>query len=444
MSYKPRHRFVAVGLTSVLAVVLAACGSDKGSSGSTSASTTNAAVSTTGAASTTAGSTASTTGAASTTPGATTPSAPTGTPVLIYTTLPLGQFLAEPGVPAIMQARIDRLNAEGGIGGHPVKLKACNNNFDPNATDKCARDAIADGAVAMVAMYDAFGATAPILEKAGIPVIAPIVSVPTDNALTNLFPIDGLLDTWFGGLAGAADEAGCKSVGLVGAEFAAVTAFQDIFEAAWNKLGHKVEGRYVLATTVADPSAVVQAATANTDCLMLNLGADAMVGMVTRMKQVGATQRLLAGAGTISQQLITDSGGANSPLEGMIFGGPFPALDNPAFAKMLTDISTYASGNKDIRPERSSEKMGWLGVDAFAQVASTIKGDVTAATVLAALKTGSVDLHGARPKIDFSAPAPIPTLPRAVSPDVWFLQVKGGKIVDLSTQFVDVSKLLTP
>ena len=421
MSYKPRHRFVAVA--SVLAVVLAACGSDKGSSGSTSASTTNAAVSTTA--------------------GSTTPSAPTGTPVLIYTTLPLGQFLAEPGVPAIMQARIDRLNAEGGIGGHPVKLKACNNNFDPNATDKCARDAIADGAVAMVAMYDAFGATAPILEKAGIPVIAPIVTVATDNALTNLFPIDGLLDTWFGGLATAADQAGCKKVGLVGAEFAAVTYYQDLFEAGWSKLGNKVEGRYVLATTVADPSAVVQAATANTDCLMLNIGADALVGLVNRMKQVGATQRILVGAGTVSQQLITDSGGATSPLNGMILSSAFPSLDNPAFAPMLSDIAKYASGNKDIHPERSPEKMGWLGVESFAQVASTIKGDITAASVLAAFKTGKVDLHGARPKIDFSAPAPIPTLPRSVSPDIWFLQVKAGKIVDLSTQFVDVSKLLT-
>ena len=440
MSYKPRHRFVAVA--SVLAVGLAACGSDKGSSGSTSASTTNAAVSTT------VGSTASTTGAASTTPEATTPeattpSAPTGTPVLIYTTLPLGQYLAEPGVPAIMQARIDRINAEGGIGGHPVELKACNNNFDPNDSEKCARDAVADGAVAMIASYEVYGTTIPILEKAGIPVIAPIVTVATDHVSPVLFPIDGLLDTWFGGLATAADQAGCKQVGLVGAEFAVVTYYQDLFEAAWSKLGHKVEGRYVLATTVADPSAVVQAATANTDCLMLNVGADALVGLVNRMQQVGATQLILAGAGTVSQQLITDSGGATSPLNGMILSSAFPSLDDPAFAPMLSDIATYASGNKDIHPERSPEKMAWLGVESFAQVASTIKGDITASSVLAAFKTGKVDLHGARPKIDFSAPAPIPTLPRSVSPDVWFLQVKDGEIVDLSTEFVDVSKLLT-
>jgi len=80
------------------------------------------------------------------------------------------------------RAAADYLNAQGGVGGRPIKISACDSKADPAATTACAQQAVDDGAVAKVGLAVAWGENGfPVVKKAGIASMNPPVN-PQDLA----------------------------------------------------------------------------------------------------------------------------------------------------------------------------------------------------------------------------------------------------------------------
>src|ERR1700722_13538834 len=78
--------------------------------------------------------------------------------------------LSLPDSEAAMQAKVDAVNASGGIDGHQIDLTTCNDQLDPDQSAACARQAVSNGDVAVVASYEPYTAQVlPILESANIP-----------------------------------------------------------------------------------------------------------------------------------------------------------------------------------------------------------------------------------------------------------------------------------
>lgn len=98
-------------------------------------------------------------------------------------TLPGG--LTEPDPVAGAQARVDAINAAGGIHGRRVALITCNGSADPNASAACAREMVSDGVVAVIGAPLQAGETAfAILTQAAIPVIAGTDGTDSANTFT--------------------------------------------------------------------------------------------------------------------------------------------------------------------------------------------------------------------------------------------------------------------
>ena len=137
----------------VLSIALAACGS-------TSSSSTSAAATATPAASTNSG----------------------GAPIKIgaieadSSSLPAG---IAPEATSAAQARVDSINAAGGINGHKLQLINCNDHADPNDAVSCANSEISQGVVALVGSIGPETAGIyPILQKAGVASIGPVPTSP--------------------------------------------------------------------------------------------------------------------------------------------------------------------------------------------------------------------------------------------------------------------------
>ena len=79
--------------------------------------------------------------------------------------------VSQPSVRAGVEAAVERINCQGGLGaaGSPVEVTFCESNFDPNAVNACASDAIDDEAfVAAIGGGVGEGDSAKMFAEAGM------------------------------------------------------------------------------------------------------------------------------------------------------------------------------------------------------------------------------------------------------------------------------------
>ena len=132
---------------------------------------------------------------------------PTGTPYELMNILsfPGPGSPAEPEVAATIKARLDAINAAGGVHGHPVKLIQCLDHGDPNQSRTCANQAVSNpnvlGTVFVFSNND--NVIDPIMEAAGMPQIGIDPQGSDDPKCNVCFAFDG------GGLS---DTAGIGTV----------------------------------------------------------------------------------------------------------------------------------------------------------------------------------------------------------------------------------------
>lgn len=77
------------------------------------------------------------------------------------------------------KAAVDQINANGGVNGHPISLKACKVDQTPEKNISCANSFVQDGVVAVVDGFDTgSGAVLPILHSAKIPLVGALAFTP--------------------------------------------------------------------------------------------------------------------------------------------------------------------------------------------------------------------------------------------------------------------------
>jgi ABC-type sugar transport system substrate-binding protein len=160
-----------------MTVLAGACGS----SSQKTAATTQAAATPETSATTTAASTPETTPATSA-------AAPTGTPITLMSIyVKSNPAFSQPETFTGAQARVDAINAAGGINGHPVKLIGCDSNLDPNQEKACIDQAISEHVSAIVSS-SIFFTPLTTLEAAKIPFIGAQGITPDQLSSTMSYP----------------------------------------------------------------------------------------------------------------------------------------------------------------------------------------------------------------------------------------------------------------
>jgi ABC-type branched-subunit amino acid transport system substrate-binding protein len=126
-----------------------------------------------------------------------------------------GSDFSSPDVPPVATNTVAQINSSGGLAGHQIHLVVCNDNATPTTAANCARGAVAAHSVAVVEGISLEGGTIdPILQAAGIPVIASPVS-PADYADPDAFLKDGGTITLWGAEGELLAQGGCHKIGIL-------------------------------------------------------------------------------------------------------------------------------------------------------------------------------------------------------------------------------------
>jgi branched-chain amino acid transport system substrate-binding protein len=436
------------GISAVTLVAVAAgCGSDDKATTTTQAAGTSAAAASStaaGTATSTTGSAASTSAGGSTAPVASGPA--TGEPVKLVMILDESEAanLKQDNIRAGAEARVKRINAEGGLGGsgRPVEFSVCVTNLDPNTTLECARSAVADpDVIAVVGGTSSAADVTTVLQPAGMAMVATLPVQASDfNSPVSFELIGGVLTGLAGqGRLASQELKASKLTNLrVGLETAA--GGTDLINGALATWGASPIVKSVdIPLGTADVSSQVATATQGADAVLLSVLPDQTSQIMTARQQQGITIPFLAGASNFSSvDQVKPLGSAGDGLRLVAYYPPDDA-DVPGLKQFLKDMDTDGKSNLS----SDMAKNAWAGVDLIDHVAAKLP-TVDRASLLAGLNaTNDYDAGGMLPTIDFTKPGPNPAFPRIVNLTFIDAKIQDGKIVSVAdkVEFLPAFKL---
>jgi branched-chain amino acid transport system substrate-binding protein len=335
-------------------------------------------------------STGSNAGSASTSSqAATTAAKPTGSPIVIGTIYDVTQ----PGSPArhqtfdAIQARVDAINASGGIKGHPVKLVTCDSKASPTQGAACAKKIVSSGAVAVVGMVAIpEAAITPILDRAGIPSIG---AFPASAAVGNSPNAFCFMPGLFGQVAGIP-----QALKTVGATTAAMLYPSNVgplsvaIADGW-KLGLKKSGLgdggiagFPVASTQFDAPVAKAVSHGANGVLAFGVGGGTAVLVKSVLQQSpNAKTAAFFTAPAVLQALGSTANGMVS----VSLNQPYTATSVPGIKMLNADMDK--NGYPATLAERDQDGVNaWAAAYAFQQVAEKLP-EVTRSSVLAAMQS---------------------------------------------------------
>lgn len=331
------------------------------------------------------------------------------------------------------------INANGGIDGRPLEVIICDDQGQPTQASACARKAVEEQVVAVVGSYSFFGdAIVPILADADIPWFGTCCAgTPEELTSPVSFPVGSSL-MYAVGFIQRAHEDGCEAINAVVIDGA--QPYIEPMENAMKAYGMEfVQPPIILPQTSQDDAPYVAEATKDSDCLVMVVSESLWKPWFAAYKAAGADQRMYGPQGNLDATSIK---GFEDVAEGSVVAGSFPDLATDPWTDFRDALETYDA--PDDQDYNSLGGMGtWAGYTAFTKIASQVP-DLTAASFLdAASKTTDLDLDGMVPPLDFTAPwsEGLAGYERLFNRSVYFSEVKGGKVVPLTTEPVDVSDL---
>ncbi len=322
--------------------------------------------------------------------------------------------------PQAALAAAKAINDAGGINGRMVTVTTCDTASDPNKSADCARKAVSDKVDAVVGMFDPFGiaATLPIFEAGKIPLIGSAGIIPPEFTSEISFPLTGGAPGGLYGAAASVLDAGCKSVVTWG-DTAADQGQTEGFVALLKSKG--VDASYVeLPTGTADVTPMVaEALSDDPDCVAYTAGGQVAAQLFTAVRRAGSKAQIFTTTQTLLPPFLEALGDDANGIKGVTTG---PSVDDPTLQPFRDDMQKYASATTI----NDFTYGGWLAVEAAAEVAKSVDGEVNAASLLDALNsTTDLELAGL-PPLDFTKDSGSKVYPRMFNANVKYVTVKDG------------------
>jgi ABC-type branched-subunit amino acid transport system substrate-binding protein len=419
-------------------LVLAACGGDDDDDAG--GATTTAA---SGGATTTAASGGATTTAASGGATTTTGGAPSGEPIKVMTVAPVNTNLPPyPNIPAAAEVYEKYINDKGGINGRPLDVITCDDKGDPNEGANCARQAVEEGAVAVIGSF-VFDASRiiPVLEEAKIPwfgACCPLVAQEFESPIS--FPLGSLLPGQGAGIGWKMAQDGCQNpVNIVLDIPAGDVAFPALKNAYQVGGGDPAKFRMVkIAAVPGDYSAqVADAMSGGTDCIAGGVSDSNWAALLPALAAAGAKPRLYGLQGNLNGKIAEQF---PEQTEGGVVSNSYPNIAGSMWDDYRASLEKYDAPDLDWN---SLAGLGtWSAYTAFTELASQLEGDVTNETFLAkANETTDLDTGGMIPVLDLTKPYTGfgGGLPRIFNRTVFFDVIKDGKLEAMDDKSYDMT-----
>lgn len=342
----------------------------------------------------------------------------------------------QPDVGYVSQAYFAQLNAAGGINGAHVDLDVCDDQNDQNQAASCARKAVSEKDIAVMAPYEPFSEQViPVLAAANIPYIGNTIAETLDGTSDFSFPRDGGVVVAYGALGQALAKAGCKKVGAF-----VLSAAPTMLGAQWLETGVKAGGAQYTSVPVSASQPDYTAQVAN----LVSQGIDCAVGDTTVADGGKILQEIRQSGKNITFGVLSTAlpdaqlQQLGSATDGVILVGQEHLPDD-------TDVQGIKNINAALAKYGSGKALADVhGVDSWANAAiltgimKAAGSTITSATVLAAAKQAkAVNSDGLMANIDFSATSPISSLPRLRNTGFLEWKVSNEKPVLESTSFTN-------
>ncbi|MFD7664858.1 ABC transporter substrate-binding protein [Streptomyces sp. NPDC059788] len=361
-----------------------------------------------------------------------------------------------PGMPAMAQAYARWVNAQGGIGGHPLKVLTCNDHNDSVAAARCAQRAVEAKAVAVVGSYSQFGRSfiSP-LERNGIPYIGGYGVSDEEFASPLSYPVNGGQASLLAG-NGRQLASVCERVSLVRPDTIQGDQMPALLGAGLSD-GSRGAARDVRApedgTDYEDAARrALDGAKGAGGCVTATLGerTDTFFDSFRRLQPDGSKVRIASVLGSVGQALVDRTGGRSGPLEGAYLTGWYPVASDARWKPMRKVISDHAFGDNRIDPADPGVQTTWIAYTVLRAVVEQLGeegvGTITAHTVQQALDRGdrAVDTGGLTPKLRWRSDdmLAVQDFPRIVNGLVTYQAVREGQLVAAKEGFVNVATTL--
>ena len=392
-----RRLLSGLGLVSVAALAIAGCSSSGSSPGtSTGSSGTSSAVSATS-------------------------KSPINVEIISVLSNP---SFSAPEAATAAEAYVKQANASGGINGHPIDLQVCDSDLNPNKETGCFQQAVTDHDVAVVGSFLLFGTGMKLLQAAGIPFIGGNGSTIAEYTSPVSFPADSGEVGWYYGEAALLRKAGVTKPAIMYCDTSACDLSVQYAQQYWKQSGGGAI-KSVLAP-LASPDFSSQAsstASGGINGVMMSSATQEIPKMVTDLRQANFTGPVALIDAFVDTSTLSAMG---SYANGLLVSGlldPTTQTSSPAVKAFVNAMNSKdPSALKDGIAEHA-----WNGFDLFGQVAKTIPGSVTAASLRNALqgvkKPVTLGLSGpwVSPGI---TPAPISAYPRLTADNLSYLPEK--------------------
>jgi ABC-type branched-subunit amino acid transport system substrate-binding protein len=354
------------------------------------------------------------------------------------------------GMPAMARTYARWINEKGGIDGHELRVLTCNEQDTATGASKCARRAADEDVAAVVGSYSRYGRAflAP-LEAAGIPYIGGYGASADEFTSYLSYPVNGGQPALVAG-NGEQLAASCERVSLVRPDTLVGDTMPGLLDTSLSRSDRPASYDISAAeeATSYDSEAAKALAQAADGCVTAVLGqsTETFFDSFRRLEPEDSGVRISSVLGSVGQGLIDRSGGAESPFEGALVTGWYPASGDARWDEMRDVIAEYAFGDNRIDPEDTGVQTTWIAYTALKAVVEAMdQPDITAGGISVSLNRGTeVDTGGLTPVLRWRFQDMVGTAAygRIVNGRVTFQVVRDGRLTAAKKGFVDVTETL--
>jgi len=350
------------------------------------------------------------------------------------------EAVAAPEVFTVFKAAAEYVNTHGGAGGHKIQVDTCYDQANPTLSAGCARQAVANHDVAVVApLILTSDNVLPVLAQAHIPFFGAFPLSPMDFSSPDSFPVTAGGVGEEAGVGYILAREGCKKMGvLYTAEPVTEATVADVAAAA-EANGAQVVAKVSLPMTSVDASSqIAQIESAGVGCVALAVQNNQVPAIVVAIRQSG--KQLTIGspsAGFAGKVLGTLGGNANGVY---LTGSAALPTDtgNPVVKQMLAAAKQYEGGSQ--QPESSFSTLTWADAQLlFNDVIGKVNGAVTGQSVTAGIEALKDATTGVIGPYTGSTPPALAAYSRLINYGLTFWQIKDDKPVSIQSGFTNVA-----
>lgn len=357
-----------------------------------------------------------------------------------------------PGMLAMAQAFEHYVNDTGGLNGRKLKVLTCNERNDSVAVSGCAQQAADAHAVAVVGSYSQQGGSfTTALESNNIAYVGGYGITQDEFQSPLSYPVNGGLPALLAG-SGTQLSRLCKKVALVRPDTITGDQFPIFLDQGLTAGGRSSARDLPAQDDASDYTDVAQRAVGDnksTSCVSAVLGdhTSTFFDSLRRLGDKAPKVRLSSVIGSVQQSLVDATGGPNSPLENAVVTGWYPPASDPKWDRMKAVVSKYAFSDDRIDVADPGVQTTWIAYTVFAEVIKAMKpgAEIDADSVQKALDhTTKLSTGGLTPDLGWADTdlLDIPDHARLVDSKVTYQVVRGGKLEQEGSGFVDVAATL--